>query len=402
LEARKKILFVSGSLGLGHISRDLAITRELCKHRADLDIRWLAAEPARSVIEQTGEKLVDEIDLYSNDSTQAEAIAKGARLNLLQYATRSLRAWLHNADVVKQILKHEHYDLIIGDETYEIAIAVLLKILKLHIPFMILYDFLGLDAMSKNPLEKIGIYLWNRVWSLDYKVFNRDNNLALFIGEPEDIPDKRFSFLLPNRREYARKNYHFIGYIINFEPENLADKSSLRQKLGYRDVPLVICSIGGTAIGKELLELCGKAYIIAKQKIPDLHMVLVCGPRLPAESLDVPQDQDLEVKQFVPGLYEHFAACDLAIVQAGGSTTLELTSLQKPFIYFPLEGHSEQEIFVAGRLQRHRVGVRMSYSNSTATSLAEEILTNINRQVKYQDIPINGAHDAVQFINKLI
>jgi hypothetical protein len=44
----------------------------------------------------------------------------------------------------------------------------------------------------------------------------------------------------------------------------------------------------------------------------------------------------------------------------------------------------------------------MSYSNSTATSLAEEILTNINRQVKYQDIPINGAHDAVQFINKLI
>ena len=398
----KRILFISGSLGLGHISRDLAITRELRKYRTDLDIRWLAAEPARSVIEQAGEKLVDEIDLYSNDNVQAETTAKGTRLNLLKYAFKSLRAWFHNANVIRQIIEHEQYDLVIGDETYEIVVAIILKRLKLNIPFLMLYDFLGLDAMSRNPLEKIGKYLWNRIWSLDYKIFNRENNLALFVGELEDIPDERFSFLLPNRREYARKHYNFVGYIITFEPKDFADKISLRNKLGYRDRPLVVCSIGGTSIGKNLLELCGKAYVIAKQQIPNLHLVLVCGPRLPAESLDLPQDQDIEVRQYVPDLHEHFAACDLAIVQAGGTTTLELTALQRPFIYFPIEGHSEQEIVVAGRLQRYQAGMRMSYSDSTANSLAEAIIGNINSKVEYKDIPINGAYNVVQFISKLI
>ncbi|MCJ7525366.1 MAG: hypothetical protein MUP71_09125 [Candidatus Aminicenantes bacterium] len=396
----KRILFISGSLGLGHISRDLAITKELRKCRADMDIRWLAAEPARSVIEQAGERVVDEIDLYSNDSAQAEAAAKGTRLNLLKYAFKALFAWLHNADVVKRIIKREHYDLIIGDETYEIIVAIILKRLKLNIPFLMLYDFLGLDAMSGNPLEKIGTYFWNRIWSLDYRIFRHQKNLALFVGEPEDIPDNRFGLLLPKRREYARKHYHFVGYILPFATKDLTDKTSLRKKLGYGDAPLVVCSIGGTAIGKNLLELCGKACTLAKQQIPNLHMVLVCGPRLPAESLAVPPD--IEVKQFVPDLYMHFAACDLAIVQAGGTTTLELTALQRPFIYFPLEGHSEQEIVVAGRLRRHQAGMRMSYANSTAKSLAEAIIANINSHVEHKDIPLNGAYNVVQFINTLI
>jgi predicted glycosyltransferase len=398
----KKILFISGSLGLGHISRDLAIARELRKYRNDLDIHWLAAEPARSVIAQAGEKLVKEIDEYHNDNLQAEATAKGTRLNLLKYASKSLIAWLHNANLVRQILKHGQYDLIIGDETYEIVVAIILRRLTLHIPFVMLYDFLGLDAMSKNLFENIGIYFWNRIWSLDYKIFSHDKNQALFIGEPEDIPDKKFSLFLSNRREYAKKHYHFVGYIINFEPENLTDKHGLRKKLGYGDGPLVVCSIGGTAIGGILLELCGKAFIIAKRQIPNLHMILVCGPRLPVESLDVPKDDGIEVRQYVPDLHEHFAACDLAIVQAGGTTTLELTALQKPFIYFPIEGHSEQEIVVAGRLQRHQVGIQMSYTHCTETSLAEAIFANINSKVKYQSMPLNGAYNVAQYINKLL
>jgi len=398
----KKILFISGSLGLGHVSRDLSIVRQLRKCRTDVDILWLAAEPARSVIKEAGEKLVNEVDLYSNDNVQAESTAKGNRLNLFNYAIKALRAWLHNANLVKQIIECGYYDLVIGDETYEIIVAEVLKRLKLNVPFLMLYDFLGLDAMSSSPLEKVGIYFWNRIWSLDYKIFNREKNVALFVGEMEDIPDKSFSFLLPNRREYARENYNFIGYIITFEPKDFADKTVLRNKLGYGEGPLVICSIGGTAIGRELLELCGKAYVIARQQVPDLHMVLVCGPRLPIESLKIPQTQGIEVRQYVPALYEHFAACDLAIVQAGGTTTLELTALQRPFIYFPLEGHSEQEIIVAGRLQRHQAGIRMTYTNSTDNSLAEAIIANIDSVVEYKDIPINGAYNVVQFVDKLI
>ncbi len=400
MSTMKKILFISGSLGLGHISRDLAITRELRKQRDDLNIRWLAAEPARSVVQQAGERLVDEIELYRNDNIQAEATAEGGKLNLFKYAFKALRAWLYNAGLVKKIIQREHFDLIIGDETYEIIVATVLKRLKIHIPFLMIYDFLGLDAMSRNPLEKIGVFFWNRIWSLDRKIFNNKHNLAVFVGELEDIPDTRFSFLLPSRREYARKYYNFVGYITDFNPEEFRDKGSLRNQLGYGDESLVICTIGGTAIGKNLLELCGQAYIIAKRQIQDLYMILVCGPRLPAASLDVPPD--VEIRQYVPELYKHFAASDLAIVQAGGTTTLELAALNKPFIYFPIEGHSEQEIVVAGRLQRYQAGVRMSYTNSTPESLAEVIIANINNTAEYKDIPIKGAVKIAQFVNELL
>ncbi|MFC1946315.1 glycosyltransferase [Chloroflexota bacterium] len=398
----KKVLFISGSLGLGHVTRDLIIAKELRKEFEEIDIQWLAAEPARSVIERAGGVLVDEIDLLGNDTAQAEATAQGTKLNLLKYAFKALREWLHNADVVKLILEHNQYDLIIGDETYEIAVAIILRRLKLRVPFIMLYDFFGLDAMSKNIFEKIGMFLWNRIWSLDYTIFKHQNNLALFIGELEDIPDTKLGLFLPNRREYASKHYNFVGYILPFESSDLSDTGAIRKKLGYGDYPLVICSIGGTAIGHNLLTLCGKAYFIVKQSIPDLHMVLVCGPRLSIESLDLPQDDNLEIKQYVPELYEHFAACDLAIVQAGATTTLELTALKIPFIYFPIEGHSEQEIVVAGRLQRYGAGVKMSYSQSNEYSLAEAIMENINSSVDYHEIPSNGAKNIIQFVKQII
>jgi UDP:flavonoid glycosyltransferase YjiC (YdhE family) len=396
----KRVLFISGSLGLGHVSRDLAIARELRRSRSDLEICWLAADPARSVIQEAGESLVGESDLYRNDTVQAEGSARGNRLDLLAYAFRALTSWLRNADLVKKITDKSHYDLIVGDETYEIPVATIVGRLKLRTPFVMIYDFLGMDSMSRNPLEAVGAFLWNRIWSLDHRVFDRKDNLALFIGEPEDIPDKRFGLLLPNRREYARRNYHFVGYILGFDPDDLADRAALRTRLGYGAGPLVVCSIGGTSIGKNLLELCGRAYVIAERQVEGLQMVLVCGPRLQKEVLDVPPGA--EVRQYVPKLYEHFAACDLGIVQAGGASTLELATLKRPFLYFPIEGHSEQELTVAGRLERYQAGQRMSYSSSDDKSLAEAIVANIGKRVTYRKIPTNGASNAVQFINKLV
>ena len=309
-------------------------------------------------------------------------------------------SWLRDADLVRKITDKSHYDLIVGDETYEIPVATIIGRLKLRTPFVMIYDFLGMDSMSRNPLQAVGAFFWNRIWSLDHRVFDREDNLALFVGEPEDVPDRRFGLLLPNRRDYARRNYHFVGYILGFDPHDFRDRIALRSRLGYESGPLVICSIGGTAIGKNLLELCGRAYVIAKQQVEGLQMVLVCGPRLQKEALDVPPGA--EVRQYVPDLYQHFAACDLAIVQAGGTSTLELAALQRPFIYFPVEGHSEQELTVAGRLERYQAGRRMSYSSSNDKSLAEAIVANIGKRVTYQEIRTNGAYNAVQLMNKLL
>ncbi|MFC2166003.1 glycosyltransferase, partial [Acidobacteriota bacterium] len=163
--------------------------------------------------------------------------------------------------------------------------------------------------------------------------------------------------------------------------------------------PLIVCSIGGTAVGRELLMLCGKAYPILKEKINDLRMILVCGPRLSPDSFEFPHG--VEVSGYVPNLYEHFAACDLAIVQGGATSTLELTALKRPFLYFPLKGHFEQAN-VADRISRHNAGIRMSYSRTTPSILAETVLSHIGQEPHCVVIPTDGALKAAKLISELI
>ena len=146
--------------------------------------------------------------------------------------------------------------------------------------------------------------------------------------------------------------------------------------------------------------LCGCSYTIVKKRLPELRMILVCGPRLSTESLDVPQG--VEVRGYVPNLYQHFAASDLAIVQGGGTTTMELAALRRPFLYFPLEQHYEQQIIVAGVLKRHGAGVNMTYAKTTPESLAEAIILNIGKEVSYAPIPADGAQKAAQLIGQLL
>jgi UDP:flavonoid glycosyltransferase YjiC (YdhE family) len=101
-------------------------------------------------------------------------------------------------------------------------------------------------------------------------------------------------------------------------------------------------------------------------------------------------------------LCEHFAACDLAIVQGGGSTTLELTALKRPFLYFPLEGHFEQRIHVAGRVARHGAGVELLYSETGPESLADMVVANLGRELNYPPIPTDGASKAADILTRLM
>jgi UDP-N-acetylglucosamine:LPS N-acetylglucosamine transferase len=129
-------------------------------------------------------------------------------------------------------------------------------------------------------------------------------------------------------------------------------------------------------------------------------MILVCGPRVPPESIKAPEG--VKVLGYVPNLYRHLGAADLCIVSGGGTITLELTALEKPFLYFPLEKHFEQEVGVANVCKRHRAGVRMTASKTTPESLAEAIVSNLGKTVDYAKIPINGSEEAAKIINWLL
>jgi UDP:flavonoid glycosyltransferase YjiC (YdhE family) len=76
-------------------------------------------------------------------------------------------------------------------------------------------------------------------------------------------------------------------------------------------------------------------------------------------------------------LHEHLAVADLAIVQGGLGTTMELTLTRRPFLYCPLNDHFEQVHHVAHRLQTHGAGRRIDYARRTPETLAELALQTL-------------------------
>lgn len=385
-----RVLYVSGSFGLGHVTRDLAIAREIRRLCPDAEIRWLAASPASDVLTAAGEKLVPEHAEYRSETELADMAGASGQLSITKYAFRAGAAYMHNARVIGRAATQGGFDLIVGDETYEVPIAELSGIHVLHgIPYVMVYDSWGLEVTSGSMSERLGAWVLNLSMMQFWRVTGRGRNAAVFIGELEDVPDRRYGFLLPNRRRHIADHLEFVGYVLPFDVDGVPAREVLRRKLGYGDERLVICTIGGLSIGRPLLELCGRAFPLAAARIPGLRMVLVAGPRVDPNSLDAPEG--VERRGMVPELWRHLAACDLAVVQAGGTTTLELEALRVPFLYFPIEHQSEQEVTVAGRLARHRAGVRMRLSGTTPENLADAIVANLGAKVSYASIPASGA-----------
>jgi UDP-N-acetylglucosamine:LPS N-acetylglucosamine transferase len=240
----------------------------------------------------------------------------------------------------------------------------------------------------------------NRFWINSMKNVPPARDSLLFIGVLEDIPDENFGLFLPNKRKLARGDMVFLGYILPFDPNDYRDKQKIREELGYKgEAPLIMVSAGGTNTGRLLIDLCAKTYPLLKKQIPDLRMVLVCGPKI--DPMTIAEGDGLEVKGFVPELYRHMAASDLCICSGGGTTTLELTALQRPFLFFPLEKYSEQDD-VANRCQRYGAGVRMTFSSTTPDILAQKVMENLGKPVNYPELPLGGEAKAAKIINDLL
>lgn len=394
-----RILFISGSIGLGHAERDLAIAQELRRRRPGLEIDWLAGHPAARLIKDAGERILPEAAAFQ-ETGRAEDSAQGFSLNIISYLTHAAGAWTRAAKAVLKVANERPYALVVGDETYELAIAFALYPRLKKLPWVIIYDFFGLDAMTRNPLERATVHLLNSLWGGGHRGKPPPFDLTLFVGEPEDIPDKPLGWRLPNCRQYAEHHFQFPGYVLDFDPAAYTDTRHLREALGYNNHPLIICSAGGTAIGADLLRLCVAAHPHVRARIADAHMIIVCGPRIDPATINA--SPGVDIRGYLPRLHEHFAVCDLAVVQGGSTTTLELTALRKPFLYFPLERHFEQNLVVAKRLQRHRAGNRRQYTQTTPTDLADAIVRRLACKPMWPPIRTDGATRAAERIDQLL
>jgi len=128
-------------------------------------------------------------------------------------------------------------------------------------------------------------------------------------------------------------------------------------------------------------------------------MIVVAGPRIAPQSLGAPSG--VEMCAFLPDLDRHLAACDLALVQGGLTTCMELTAAGTPFIYFPLRNHFEQNFHVAHRLDRYGAGRRLAYSAATPETIAAAIVDVLRIPASFRPIESGGAARAAAMLAQL-
>jgi UDP:flavonoid glycosyltransferase YjiC (YdhE family) len=224
---------------------------------------------------------------------------------------------------------------------------------------------------------------------------------AIFVGNPNDIADLSFGENLPRMREWIPRHYEFSGYILGEHPAAFGQRDALRVQLGYRPGERVcIVTVGGSGVGAPLIRRILQAVPLARERLPELRVVVVAGPRIDPLSLNAPAG--VEVRAFVPDLDRHLAACDLAVVQGGLTTCMELTAAGTPFLFFPLRNHFEQNFHVAHRLDEYRAGRRMDYATATPPVIAEAMLEALRAPAQFLPVEADGAARAARMIADLL
>jgi pimeloyl-ACP methyl ester carboxylesterase/predicted glycosyltransferase len=402
LRRRRRALYVSSPIGLGHARRDLAIARELRALHPDLEVDWLAQHPVTRLLEAEGERIHPASALLANESAHVESESAEHDLHAFQAIRRMDEILVANFMVFHDLVAEEAYDLVVGDEAWDIDHFLHENPEQKRAAFAWLTDFVGwLPMPDGGPSEQRLTADYNAEMIEHVARFPRLRDRAVFVGNPDDVVPDRFGPGLPSIRQWTEGHYDFAGYVTGFDPAELADTQALRAELGYRpDEQVCLVTVGGSGVGGALLRKVMAAYPLARRAVPELRMVVVAGPRIDPASL--PRHDGLEVRAFVPRLYRHLAACDLAVVQGGLSTCMELVANRRPFLYFPLAHHFEQHFHVAHRLDRHRAGRRMDYATSDPDLIAEAITTELGRHVDYHPVEADGATRAAHLIAQLL
>jgi hypothetical protein len=81
---------------------------------------------------------------------------------------------------------------------------------------------------------------------------------------------------------------------------------------------------------------------------------------------------------------------------------MELTANRRPFLYFPLRHHFEQNNHVRHRLHRYGAGRPMDFDAATPDVIAEAIAEEIGREVAYRPVETDGAAVAAARIAELL
>lgn len=398
----RKALYLSSPIGLGHGRRDLAIARELRKLHPGLQVDWLAQDPVTRMLEAHGERIHPISARLANESRHIEAESGEHDLHAFQAIRRMDEILVANFMRFQEAVEQEDYDLVIADESWDVDHYWHEHPEMKRSALAWFTDFVGFVPMPDGGAHEAYLSAdYNAEMIKHVETHPRLRDRAIFVGNPRDIADLSFGEDLPRMREWIPKHYDFCGYILGEHPASFGARETLRAQLGYRPGEQVcVVTVGGSGVGVPLIRRILQAVPLARERLPALRIVVVAGPRIDPVSFNVPAG--VEVRAFVPDLDRHLAACDLAVVQGGLTTCMELTAAGTPFLYFPLRNHFEQNFHVAHRLDQYRAGRRMDYASATPEVIAAAMLEELGGRAGFRPVEADGAARAAQMIAELL
>lgn len=393
-----RALYLSSPIGLGHGRRDVAIAKELRARIPGLEIDWLAQHPVTALLDAEGERVHPASAELASESAHIEAESGEHDLHAFQAIRRMDEILLHDFMVFHHVVDATSYDLVVADEAWDVDYHLHENPELKHFAYAWMTDFVGWIPMPVGGEVEAAITADYNAEMIEHRArFRGLRDRSVFVGDPDDIVPRSFGPGLPMIRDWTLDNFAFSGYITGLHPVDPGAVRAVRRELGYRpDERICIVTVGGSGVGGALLRRVLDAVPLVRRVHPELRFVVVTGPRIDPGAL--PRRAGVTLRGYVPDLHRHLAVCDLAIVQGGLTTCMELTAAGRPFLYFPLANHFEQQVHVAHRLDRYGAGCRMDYRTSDPDAIAAAAIGALGQPTTYRPVTTDGAARAADLL----
>ena len=403
LRRRRRILYLSSPIGLGHARRDVAIADELRALHPDVEIDWLAQDPVSRLLAARDERVHPASAHLVSECAHIEGESAEHDLHAFQAVRRMDEILVANFMLFSELTESEPYDLVVGDEAWEVDYFLHENPELKRSAYAWFTDFVGWLPMPDGGDAEARLTADYNAEMIEHRArFRGLRDRSVFVGEPVDVVPHRFGPGLPRIRDWTAENFDFAGYVTGSVPVSQEARGELRERLGYRsDERVCVVTVGGSGVGLALLRRIADAVPQLRRQVGGLRVVLVTGPRIDPGA--VPDRPGLEVRGFVPDLDQHLAACDVAVVQGGLTTCMELTANRRPFVYVPLRHHFEQNVHVRHRLDRYGAGRCLEYEQAADPDrLAAAVVAELERTVDYQPVEPAGAARAARLLADLL
>jgi len=285
--------FFSSPIGLGHVTRDIAIANDF----ENISTNFVTGSGAARILEKMNFKVQD---VYNPPSF---IIENGTLKNPAKWLWNYYQYYRDCKNISEKIIQKDNPVLVISDEDF----ASLTVAQSMKIPTVLITDVLethftkGLTSFIEKKMNKS---MQEIIQKCDIVIFPEN-------GDNTD-------------------NIKRVGPIVR--QTNLT-REELRRKFSF-DKNTIVISIGGTNAGVFLIE---KALEVISKMNQDVEIVLVSGPAVDKKF------ENVRNLGFVDNLHEIIFAADLVISLAGKSTIDEANAYGTPAIFIPIKGHFEQE-----------------------------------------------------------